>query len=650
MKKISKMLSAALSLTLCAALVMPSFAAVALNKDEHIDETGALKENSEGNYDYYLDGDVKLDRTLVIKEGTKATIDLNGYTLKLNESVEAVVDAAGKVTGVDVDNGGDPVLTGAVIKVQGPTQYWKDPSDTHLTIKDKDEDADYEHGEGTGTITGGNNTSGNGVGGGISLSGGAGLTMEGGKVSGNAAAGGGGGIGTLPNQRKGGSIKLEDVEVSDNVVYNAANNGYYSGGGGGGILVRNYEEIEIEDTEIKENKIGTGGAGGGLYAFSCDEISIEETKIEENVSGHYGGGVYLEHCGGDVTLDDVSIQNNAVKDTYWAGGVYVLVGAIDNAPCNITMKNNTVIANNTTNFNGDFRNDVFMTAYGKDISLTMDESWDAKLSDGSTFKEWQSQSSGVAAPGKEGTYTLSNGSMGMCSLWNAHVHSYEEEITTTPTCTEKGEKTFTCACGDHYTVPIDPLGHDMGEWVVTKQPGPGVKGEEQRECEREGCDYKETRELPALPSNLNPGGTTIEEPEVPLAGLFTRADAIGYLWEQSGEPEWELSDFPDVPEDHEWAVAIGWAQDMGIALADKDGNFRPDDLVLRSVESLEISPEGELQEFLNRYAVYAGVELDADELFIELEGAWDDIIMGEDAQVIFDEFFAKLEAALNAAA
>ena len=138
----------------------------------------------------------------------------------------------------------------------------------------------------------------------------------------------------------------------------------------------------------------------------------------------------------------------------------------------------------------------------------------------------------------------------------------------------------------------------------------------------------------------------LEDEDIPLAGIFTRADAIGYLWEQSGSPEWELSDFEDVPEDHQWAVAIGWAQAMGIAVADEDGNFRPDDLVLRSTEDVE----GELQEFLNRYAVYAGIELDADELFIELTGAADDVIMGEEAQVIFDEFFAKLEAALAQAA
>lgn len=96
-----------------------------------------------------------------------------------------------------------------------------------------------------------------------------------------------------------------------------------------------------------------------------------------------------------------------------------------------------------------------------------------------------------------------------------------------------------------------------------------------------------------------------------------------------------------------WAVAIGWAQDMGIAVADQEGNFRPDDLVLRWVEDHEVEPEGELEEFLNRYAEFAGIELDADELFVELGGEPTDIVMGEDAQVIFDSFFAKLEEALE---
>ena len=42
-------------------------------------------------------------------------------------------------------------------------------------------------------------------------------------------------------------------------------------------------------------------------------------------------------------------------------------------------------------------------------------------------------------------------------------HSYEEEITAQPTCTEAGEKTLTCACGDVKTETVKALGHDFSE-------------------------------------------------------------------------------------------------------------------------------------------------------------------------------------------
>ena len=40
-----------------------------------------------------------------------------------------------------------------------------------------------------------------------------------------------------------------------------------------------------------------------------------------------------------------------------------------------------------------------------------------------------------------------------------HTHSYTEEITKAPSCTEKGTKTFTCSCNDSYTEEIDMLPH-----------------------------------------------------------------------------------------------------------------------------------------------------------------------------------------------
>ena len=41
-----------------------------------------------------------------------------------------------------------------------------------------------------------------------------------------------------------------------------------------------------------------------------------------------------------------------------------------------------------------------------------------------------------------------------------HEHAYTEAITTEATCTEAGEKTFTCDCGDTYTEQIEATGHN----------------------------------------------------------------------------------------------------------------------------------------------------------------------------------------------
>ena len=40
-----------------------------------------------------------------------------------------------------------------------------------------------------------------------------------------------------------------------------------------------------------------------------------------------------------------------------------------------------------------------------------------------------------------------------------HNHLYSEEITKAPTCSEAGEKTFTCSCGDSYTEAVAKLPH-----------------------------------------------------------------------------------------------------------------------------------------------------------------------------------------------
>lgn len=78
------------------------------------------------------------------------------------------------------------------------------------------------------------------------------------------------------------------------------------------------------------------------------------------------------------------------------------------------------------------------------------------------------------------------------------------------------------------------------------------------------------------------GGTdiTIEDEAVPLAaGPVTRAQFVDYLWRHESQPQADAPTFADVPADHEFAPAIGWAQANGLVDGDENGLFHPDELV-----------------------------------------------------------------------
>ena len=65
-------------------------------------------------------------------------------------------------------------------------------------------------------------------------------------------------------------------------------------------------------------------------------------------------------------------------------------------------------------------------------------------------------------------------------------------VTTQPTCTAAGVKTFQCAnCTETKTEPVAALGHAWGGWVVTKQPTCTQEGQQTRTCTRDGS-HKET--------------------------------------------------------------------------------------------------------------------------------------------------------------
>ena len=82
-----------------------------------------------------------------------------------------------------------------------------------------------------------------------------------------------------------------------------------------------------------------------------------------------------------------------------------------------------------------------------------------------------------------------------------HVHSYTEYTSKQPTCTEKGEKTFICSCGDSYTTSITPLGHSFTNYVYNNDATTEKDGTETAKCDR--CTETDTRT--AVGTKIIPG-------------------------------------------------------------------------------------------------------------------------------------------------
>lgn len=105
-----------------------------------------------------------------------------------------------------------------------------------------------------------------------------------------------------------------------------------------------------------------------------------------------------------------------------------------------------------------------------------------------------------------------------------HTHVWNDGIVTKePTCTEAGEKIYTCTCGDTKTEPIQALGHDLKETVIT-EPTCGTAGSKELTCSR--CDYKEVTELPATGSHTYGDWVIVNEATCTEDGLRTQTCTV----------------------------------------------------------------------------------------------------------------------------
>lgn len=101
--------------------------------------------------------------------------------------------------------------------------------------------------------------------------------------------------------------------------------------------------------------------------------------------------------------------------------------------------------------------------------------------------------------------------------------------TIDPTCTEKGSKTYKYYKDSQEltvaTVDIDALGHNYGEWSVTKEPTDNAAGEISRTCSKDG--NLETAILP----KLNDTDYTVES----IGPTCTQKGSIVYDYIKDGQ-------------------------------------------------------------------------------------------------------------------
>ena len=87
----------------------------------------------------------------------------------------------------------------------------------------------------------------------------------------------------------------------------------------------------------------------------------------------------------------------------------------------------------------------------------------------------------------------------------------DDETKKDATCTEDGSVTVRCVahtdCGNTFTKVFPKRGHDWSAWtpVEGKEPTCTEDGEEERTCQRDGCDVKETRSIPKFGHNMKAG-------------------------------------------------------------------------------------------------------------------------------------------------
>lgn len=567
------------------------------------------------------DGNVVLDENYSYNEeedGDRKSITINkDIDLNLNGNT---ITGSGNTSVIKVENGGDLTLRDE--KADAP----------ETAETDSDEEPEPEK---VGTITGG----GGQTGGGIKVENGGKLTMDGGTITQN--------------------------HVTEHSGYTY---------GGGGVFVDGGGKFIMNDGTITDNK--SYGSGAGVYVADNADFTMNGGSISQNTSTDgEGGGV---HVNGSFVMNEGSITDNTSNKNEGGGGVRVWNGQF-------TMNGGAITGNTANNAtddlqsiaasdHGDPRATINAGTVGSDAEKYISDDACHYTDDGTT----------ITVPNhtwEDATCTTPK-TCAVCGKidGNPNDHKWESVAAKPATCTEDGheagQKCANCeATTGLKTIPA--LKHTWDAGVVTTEPTTTSPGVKTFTCTRESCGATRTEEIPALepteptePTEPDDGNTpdvpvlpetpelpddgpdvpdgavtipdedvplggepaaapvTIADEAVPLAGLLSLAQLLDELYRHEDRPAVDLPEgFPFAS--HEYAPAICWALDNALVVNTEAEPLDPDELLT----------VGLLRKVLTNYALLKGQE----DFVVELTGEDDDLVLdlGERLTV----FYAQLEAA-----
>ena len=205
--------------------------------------------------------------------------------------------------------------------------------------------------------------------------------------------------------------------------------------------------------------------GGKAFAADIPDISVTDSSIATysngKISGVKEGNTTLTASLYGLTITDMPTITVHECDNHWNDG------EITTEPTCIKEGIKTF----TCTICGDTKTETISKAADKHLHSEIRDKKDATCKDeGYTGDTYCTDCGKKISSGK--------------SIAKTETHSYDDgKITTKPTCTKIGKKTFTCTiCGNTKTETVKATGHSYGEYKVVKEPTATKDGLKSRTC------------------------------------------------------------------------------------------------------------------------------------------------------------------------